>query len=161
MNVRRRCSDRFTLRRIRSSEDSNSRPRRSEGLPLPGSHRSAGESSGRQRPAYVGGPNEIATPLDLYASTGLALNDNITDVGGSQDLIGDGNAVEFASGEQAVIAQGVVTVPSADGTYHVWATPQEVSVLGPNLAQSPTGQPPDELRVGAVFSRGLGAGGRA
>ena len=102
-------------------------------------------------PNLVGGPNEIATPLEVYASTGLPLNDQITDVGGSQDLIGDGNAVAFADGEWAVIAQGVVTAPSADGTYHVWATPQEVSVLGPNLAQGPTGYPPDEIRIGQGF----------
>jgi len=43
-------------------------------------------------PNLVGGPNEIHETLGLYPSTGLTFDDNITDIGGSQDLIGDGRS---------------------------------------------------------------------
>ncbi len=102
-------------------------------------------------PNLVGEPNGIAGPLSVHPCTGLPLDDDVTDIGGSQDLLGDNQAQAFASGERAVIAQGLLTAPSVDGTYHVLVTPQTVSVLAGDLSQGPTGRTADRIALGQGF----------
>jgi hypothetical protein len=89
--------------------------------------------------------------LSLYASTGLVLDDDLTDVGGSQDLIRDSAGIAFANGQIAVFAQGTLTAPSTDGVYAVHVEPQKVSVLAADLTQGPTGGEPDDVIAGNGF----------
>jgi len=99
----------------------------------------------------LGLPEDVHGTLSEYASTGLVLSDDVTDIGGSQDLIGDNMADELALGETIVVAAGTLTAPQNDGTYHVCVTPQAVSVLAADLTQGPTGQLPDAVDVGQGF----------
>jgi len=102
-------------------------------------------------PNLLGLPEDVHGTLVEYASTGLVLSDDVTDIGGSQDLIGDDMADELALGETIVVAAGTLTAPPDDGTYHVCVTPQAVSVLAADLTQGPTGQLPDAIDVGQGF----------
>jgi len=102
-------------------------------------------------PNLLGLPEDVDETLSEYASTGLVLSDDVTDIGGSQDLIGDDVADELALGETIVVAAGTLTAPLDDGTYHVCVTPQAVSVLDANLTQGPTGQLPDAIDIGQGF----------
>ncbi|MBN1347213.1 MAG: hypothetical protein JXQ73_31265, partial [Phycisphaerae bacterium] len=74
-----------------------------------------------------------------------------TDIGGSQDLTADSAAQPLALGQTTVVAQGTLTTPANDGTYHVYIIPQIVSVLEPNLATGPTGRLPDDVNIGQGF----------
>jgi hypothetical protein len=117
--------------------------------------------------------NEVSATLNptgtlALACLGLPFGDDITDIGGSQDLLGDGSTAPnaFANGYKVVIATGRLTAPTADGVYHVWVTPQgsaggtpapqeagaaPVSVLNANLAQPSFGNPPDHITTGPGF----------
>ena len=105
----------------------------------------------------VGGPNAINANFTVYPSTGLAFGDDITDIGGSQDLLGEsGSPVELANGQRVVLAEGTVIAPSTDGVYHVWVTAGgtpalHVSVLEPNLSSPPFGRAPDQVSTGQGF----------
>jgi hypothetical protein len=107
---------------------------------------------------YVREANEICATLNpsgtlALTCLGLPFGDDVTDIGGSQDLLGDGSTAPnaFANGYKVVIATGTLTAPTADGVYHVWITPQQASALGPNLAQPPFGNPPDHVTPGPGF----------
>jgi hypothetical protein len=126
----------------------------------------------------VGAPNEIVTPLGTtglggqpLACLGIRRGDDITDIGGSQDLLGETSTpVELANGQRVVLAEGTVTLPSANGVYRVWVTARgdarppsgggngasPVSVLQPNLTQPPFGRPADEVRCGQGFYAVIG-----
>jgi hypothetical protein len=113
--------------------------------------------------------NSVLTPLGTAGlggggnpgpgSTGLVRGDDVTDIGGSQDLLGDSNLpVPFADGNEVIIATGTLTVPDANGVYHVWVTTAggdaraPISVLEPNLTQPPFGRPPDQVVTGQGFN---------
>jgi hypothetical protein len=102
--------------------------------------------------------NEVCATLNpsgtlALTCLGLPFGDDVTDIGGSQDLLKDGSTAPnaFANGYKVVIASGTLTAPTADGVYHVWITPQQASALGPNLAQPPFGNPPDHITSGPGF----------
>jgi hypothetical protein len=120
----------------------------------------------------VGAATQVCSTLSLYSCTGLVLGDDVTDIGGSQYLLGDGSSPNaFANGYKVVIASGTLTAPVADGVYHVWVMPgsaanatgtlsagggngaSPVSVLGPNLTQAPFGAPPDHITTGPRLLR--------
>jgi len=103
-------------------------------------------------PNLVDEPNGIHATLSVYPSTGLPLADDVTDIGGSQDLLGDGSTpVEFANGQREVIASGRIRAPSADGVYHVWVSEQQVAALEPNLTTPPFGYEPNLVKCGQGF----------
>jgi hypothetical protein len=112
----------------------------------------------------------LMTPLGTagLGCTGLVFGDDVTDIGGSQDLLGEASTPNaFANGYKVVIATGTLTALYADGVYHVWVTPADngtgtlsagggngaspVSVLEPNLSQPPFGNPPDHITTGPGF----------
>jgi hypothetical protein len=103
-------------------------------------------------PNCVGAATQVCSTLSLYPCTGLVLGDDVTDIGGSHDLLNDTPTPNaFANGYKVVIASGTLTAPTADGVYHVWVTPQQASILGPNLTQAPFGSPPDHTAGGQGF----------
>jgi hypothetical protein len=99
----------------------------------------------------VGAPNSVNTTLGVLASTGLARGDDITDIGGSQDLLGSTPPTAFANGQRTTLAEGTITLPTADGVYRVWVTPQQVSVLEPTATQAPFGRAADSVTAGQGF----------
>jgi len=84
---------------------------------------------------------------------GVVQGDDVADIGGSQDLLGESETpVSFANGQVAIVATGTLVAPAADGVYHVWVTPgSAVSVLEPNLSQPPFGRPADQVFAGQGF----------
>jgi hypothetical protein len=99
----------------------------------------------------VGAPNSVNATLGVLASTGLARGDDITDIGGSQDLLGSTPPPQFANGQRTTLAEGTVRLPTADGVYRVWVTPQQVSVLEPTATQAPFGRAADSVTAGQGF----------
>jgi hypothetical protein len=99
----------------------------------------------------VGAPDSVNATLSVSASTGIRRGDDITDIGGSQDLLGTTVPTACANGQRTVLAEGTVTLPTADGVYRVWVTPQQVSVLEPTATQAPFGRAADSVTAGQGF----------
>jgi len=99
-------------------------------------------------PLGTGGFGETAR----LGCVGLVRGDDITDIGGSQRLLGESPAPSvFANGQRVTIAKGQLTAPGQDGIYHVWVTPQEVRSLDANATQPPYSLTPDNVFAGQGF----------
>lgn len=98
--------------------------------------------------------NAVLTPLGTVGlgCVGLVRGDDVTDIGGSQRLLGESPAPSvFANGQRVTIAEGQLTAPSQDGICHVCVTPQEVRILDANVAEPPYSLTPDNVFAGQGF----------
>ncbi len=110
-----------------------------------------GDANLVQAATSINGTLDPAGTPDL-GCLGLVCGDDVTDIGGSQRLLGETPSPSaLANGTRVTLATGTLTAPSQEGIYHVWVTPQEVRTLDANLAQVPRSQTPNEVIAGQGF----------
>jgi len=110
-----------------------------------------GDANLVQAATSINGTLDPAGTPDL-GCLGLVFGDDVTDIGGSQRLLGETPSPSaLANGTRVTLATGMLTAPSQEGIYHVWVTAQEVRTLDANLAQVPRSQTPNEVIAGQGF----------